>query len=239
MRFHNAKFAQYYEDRLTGEEYPGRLFDIVLSELKESHTIIDLGAGTGFFSIPLARKGFHIVAIEPSLEMVKIFEKKITGDIYPFINIQCVDWESWEGERVESIICIHSIYGMRNPDEAIKKMKDYSDRIVLIIKADSGTRTLSELIRLHFNINRYSYGFFSKVHSILKELELDYNKREIKQTRDSIFFDINKEAEYYCYHLGIEKDKFEIVRNIIEENSERFKDKYIFRGIYRDILIVF
>ena len=77
MKFNEKKSAEEYQRRLSDEGYPGNLLEIVMDEVKGADSIIDLGAGTGFYSIPLAKKGYRVAAVEPSYEMMKILKGKI------------------------------------------------------------------------------------------------------------------------------------------------------------------
>ncbi|MDY6934542.1 MAG: methyltransferase domain-containing protein [Spirochaetota bacterium] len=238
-RFHDRQFACAYEKRLSAEGYPGVLLDIVLEEIDEGRTIIDVGAGTGFFSIPLARMGYRVIAIEPSPEMVKLFMEKINEQFSQLVSLNCIDWESWHKDRGDNLICIHSIYGMQNIDAAIKKMSCFSNKSILIIKAGSGTKSLSEIICKSLNIKRGYSDFFYKIEMILQKNGLKYRHRRIEQRRNYIFIDLNKEAEYYCKRLDIDKGKLDVVKKIIESSCQRDGDRYVFQGVYKDILFVF
>lgn len=239
MRFNEDSFTHQYEKRLSREGYPGNLLNIVLDEVEGYETIIDVGAGTGFFSIPLARNGHNVIAIEPSHKMAKLFKDKMDKEISSLIRMYITDWETWQGERADGLVCIHSIYGMSDLKISIEKMAYHSDKKVLIIKADSGTISLSEIISQKLKKKRYTSDFSNRIQSVLHKIGLDYSLMEIEQRRESTFTRLDKEAEYYCYHLGLDSENLDIVKSLIEENSERINDKYIFRGLYRDILFLF
>lgn len=228
-----------YESRLTAEGYPGNLLDEVLTELQGVGTIIDVGAGTGFFSIPLIRKGFRISAIEPSIEMINIFAQKIPGELSGEISIHNKSWESWHGDKADALICLHSIYNIKNTTEALEKMARCADRRILLFKAKSGSLTLSGIIRRQLKRNRCSTGFHNKIINSLKQLDFNYSIREIDQRRDSFFSSIEQEAEYYCYHLGLEIDKQKTVESIINRNAKPVKEGFVFSNLYRDCLLVF
>lgn len=239
MSFQKKRFAQEYERRLTEEGYPGNLLEKVLSEVKGSSSIIDVGSGTGFFSIPLLKQGYRIIAIEPSAEMIRIFKEKVGKELLPSLRIYNEEWESWDGDKADSLICIHSIYGMHDIKSALHKMREYSPKSIIIVKADSGRRTLSSIIGEQLKKSMSSQGFYGKIVRVLQESGIDFNSHEIKQIRDSRFADIDEEAEYYCYHLGLENDNHDRVREIIRAHSEQDGEGYVFRGIYRDYLITF
>ncbi len=239
MSFQKKRFAREYEKRLTEEGYPGNLLEKVLYEVKGSSSIIDIGSGTGFFSIPLLKHGYKIIAIEPSVEMIKIFKKKVEKKLLSSLKIYNEEWESWVGDKADSLICIHSIYGMHDIKSALQRMREYSSKSIVIVKADSGRKTLSSIIRERMNKEMSTRGFYGKIVRALKESDTDFNSREIEQSRDSHFTDIDKEARYYCYHLGLDNSNLNAVMDIIRAETEKYEDGYIFRGVYRDYLITF
>src|SRR5581483_7348853 len=50
------------------------IFD--LAETKPGERAIDIGCGTGIYTLELARKGAHVVGVDPSMEMVAIAREK-------------------------------------------------------------------------------------------------------------------------------------------------------------------
>lgn len=239
MGFQDKKFAQQYESRLSAEGYPGNLLDEILTVLQGVKSIIDIGAGTGFFSVPLLERGFTITAIEPSAEMINLFSKKIPKNISNKISIHNQNWESWEGDKAEALICIHSIYNIKNTGDALQKMARYAGRRILLFRADSGSHTLSGIIRRQLGRSRCSTGFSEKIITSLKQLGYTYSTRKIEQQRDSFFESVRLEAEYYCYHLGLEKEKQKLVEEIISNNATPAGKGFVFKSIYRDCLLVF
>lgn len=66
---YQSTFGDYY-DRFTNQTLG------VLKSIRESGTILDLGAGTGRFSIPLAKAGYAIIAVEKSKGMIEVMTQK-------------------------------------------------------------------------------------------------------------------------------------------------------------------
>lgn len=221
------------------EGYPGNLLDELVMELNGSASVIDVGAGTGFFSIPLARKGFKITVIEPSAAMLNILKNKVYAGIESRIKFYNEEWESWHGEKADRLICVHSLYPMKDLFNSIKKIKMYCDQAIILIRSDSGPFSLAERIRRHLNLNRYSEKYVSRVITTLDELGIPYSTREIIQERISRFENLADEALYYCDHIGVEIDKVDLIKQVLVKETERHGDKYMFKNIYRDVIIKF
>jgi ubiquinone/menaquinone biosynthesis C-methylase UbiE len=58
--------------------YPAALID-ALAELAASGTVIDVGAGVGHVSLPLAERGLEVVAVEPALAMLERLAQSARG----------------------------------------------------------------------------------------------------------------------------------------------------------------
>lgn len=67
---------------------------------------IDLGAGCGFQSVPLARAGFHVIAVEFSIQMLAVLAQH-AGDL-PIERIQgdILSFGAWAGREPELITCM-------------------------------------------------------------------------------------------------------------------------------------
>lgn len=213
MKFTNTQFAQDYERRMSAEGYPGELVEIIYSMLCGCRNIIDIGAGCGHFAIPLAQKGYHVITIEPSAAMVKIFKEKIRlCDFEKRIQINQCRWEEWEGQshlvldkEVTAALCAYAIYGITDIQNSIEKMLQYS-RITLILLGDDSTSiTLSGIIRKYLALTPCTHKSSEKIASALKALNVVYTKRTIAITRRTIFNDLDEESEYYMRHLGLKE----------------------------------
>lgn len=239
MRFNEKRFAEEYEERLSGEGYPGNLLDAVLRRISPGDSILDAGAGAGHFAIPLAEAGHHVTAIEPSPKMTAILQGKITASIASRISIARTKWEEWDGEKADALICVHAVYGMGNRPASLKKMHEKADTAVLIVRADSGSRSCSDLIREKLGITRGPLGIEQSIRDILTQEKIHFTAEPHIQKRTRTFTDPGEEAEYYCYHLGLENDARDTVRNILLDHSPREGNVYRFTGIYHDLLFTF
>jgi 2-polyprenyl-3-methyl-5-hydroxy-6-metoxy-1,4-benzoquinol methylase len=59
--------AEFYDEARPG--YPEALFDdvVALSAIPEEGRILEIGCGTGQATVPMARRGYHILCIEGNI----------------------------------------------------------------------------------------------------------------------------------------------------------------------------
>ncbi len=239
MKFNDGTFARDYETRMNAEGYPGELLDAVKAELAGFERIIDIGAGTGLFAIPLARAGHRVTAIEPSEEMVRIFTEKLLPEDFSKIDIHTSVWDRWQPRRHDAALCAHSIYGMSDVTRALKKMSEFADRTVLLVRCDSESTTLSGMIRKKLGESTCSKDFVEKVTSALSGLGIACTIRTLIQKRISRFVDLAAEAEYFARHTGTGEASRDTIREILKANSAKTPGGYEFENIYSDRMIIF
>ncbi len=245
MRFNDPKFAREYEARMTAEAYPGKLLDAAARELTGLERLIDIGAGTGLFALPLAMLGHRVTAVEPSGEMARIMREKTGEDIAPRLSVHAVSWEQWLGWRHDGALCAHSIYGMKDIPAALGKMKLFSGKTVLLVRYDAESRTLSEIIKKRVGqgaslyIEKSAKDFALSVTSALGSLGVPHTAKLLVQRRTTRFADAASEARYYARRIGSDEGAAGNIEEILKEYSEKDEEGYSFENIYADFLITF
>ena len=75
--------------------YPEALFDdlVALTGLHAGRSILEVGSGTGKATLPLARRGFHILGIELGEHLAALARAKLAD--YPQAQIEVDNFETW------------------------------------------------------------------------------------------------------------------------------------------------
>ena len=239
MSFEDPVFAQEYERKLGEEGYPGLLLEYVLQELHDCHTVVDVGAGTGFFSVPLARDGKKVTAVEPSPHMAAILAGKVTPDIKDSLKVFIGTWESWEGGNADGLICIHSLYGMKNLRRSLMRMKEVSKKSLVIVRASQGRRVMAQEIRDRRKIRTENIDYYERVTGALKENGIGFSMQDIVEEKTIIISDLEKETDYYCNHLKAPASQRKAIRECIISISEEYRNGYAFKVRHHDYLFIF
>ena len=107
------------------QERPDPLLDFVLQSVDKSLTVLDIGAGSGRWTIPISRRAGGVTAIEPLDDMLNLLWEN-TKDAGTKIRTVQSTWENAEVEVHDIVVCAHSMYS--SPDLAlfVRKMEKYA-----------------------------------------------------------------------------------------------------------------
>jgi SAM-dependent methyltransferase len=77
--------------------YPEPLFDEVIarSRIPPDGRILEVGAGTGKATVPFARRGYSMVALEPGENLAKVLRRNVAA--FPKVAIERSTFEAWKG----------------------------------------------------------------------------------------------------------------------------------------------
>ena len=71
----------------------------------ENYSLLDIGCGTGAFSIPLALKKAHITALDISYDMLRIVhDKSVECDVSAYVTLQHENWNTFSHEQTFDIV---------------------------------------------------------------------------------------------------------------------------------------
>ena len=114
-------FHRSTRDTVSRDPFYLRLCDKVSTH----SSILDVGAGTGRFSLALAPKVEHIFAVEPSVAMLDFFRQDAAEKDLRNISFVQTTWqEAPDNLRADIVICSHVIYPIRDIEPFLFKLQD-------------------------------------------------------------------------------------------------------------------
>ncbi|WP_321428859.1 class I SAM-dependent methyltransferase [uncultured Methanolobus sp.] len=143
-----------YDDYITHSCYPGavlsRISELIIPEAK----IIDIGAGTGAFSIALAENASHVIAVDPSSYHLDVVSAKCTAqDIENIVQINA-EWKDVDSDThtkaLKDADYALAAYSIIDPDieNFLQKMHDTASKGIFIVYR-AGERD---------SLDRFAYG---------------------------------------------------------------------------------
>jgi len=130
-------------------DYPGALLDRVTSYATPGGTVLDIGAGTGVFALPLARQARRVTTVEPSPAQASQLREAIAREGASNVAILEQRWEDVDSEALgghDLVLAIHSLQ-MDDIAAALRKMCLVARRRLLLVHpaASSLSAVLGEL----------------------------------------------------------------------------------------------
>ena len=98
IRRWDKKRSKWYCKAIGQSNYPGRAVALLAPLLKNCENVIDVGAGCGALSIPIAGLGKKVTAIEPSRWMYNLLLKRAEEEGIKYIRAYNT---GWAGNRLE------------------------------------------------------------------------------------------------------------------------------------------
>lgn len=116
---------RYKTHAYEGKQRPDPLLDFVLQSIDASMSVLDIGAGSGRWTVPIARVAKSVTAIEPSGEMLEILHNNLKTAPANIEIIQ-TSWEEADIHDHDIIVSAHAMYS--SPDLAyfVHKMEQHA-----------------------------------------------------------------------------------------------------------------
>ena len=126
-------FAYLYDELTQNVEYEKRC-DYILSFFEKngikSGTVLDLACGTGSMSIPFMKKGYNIIGLDYSEEMLEIASNRLSevGNNFSLLKAKMQEFELSE-KVCACVCCLDSINHLNNIDDVQATFKNVYDSL--------------------------------------------------------------------------------------------------------------
>jgi len=109
--------------------------DFLIKKLKDNpgSTLLDIGAGTGKWSVLVSPFASRVTALEPSPAMQAVLKEKIREQGVGNIDIVTGKWPEDDVERHDFILASHSMYGVTDFEAFVRKMCETADKACLLL----------------------------------------------------------------------------------------------------------
>jgi len=128
-------------------------FYLRLCEKVSSHmSILDVGAGTGRFSLALAPQVDHIIAVEPSAAMMDFLRQDAADKNLRNISYVQTTWqEAPDNLQADIVICSHVVYPIRDIEPFLLKLQEAAHKVCYIYARASHIDALTADFWRHFH----------------------------------------------------------------------------------------
>lgn len=205
------KIAPSYSEQYNlCRDVPG-LMDQVLSIIKTGNDILEIGCGTGNFTIPMAKVSRHVMALDFSPAMLAQLHVVAAKEHIENIETVCSKWETYQGAgEADFVVSVNSLYRIYEIEDALKKINRYGKKGFVIIRS---------LIHPYF-------------HKIYRSLGITFKHNNDYMLIPLFLWNmgIRAEVQYFhytkhCYYSTQTEIESEMIRNLGELTYMNYKEK--------------
>ena len=122
--------------------------EFILSHLDPDGTVLDIGAGTGAWSLLIAPWVKHVTAVEPSSAMIEVMRGDLAAANITNVSILQAEWPDVSVEHHDYSLCSHAMYACLDLRAFILKMVACTRRTCfLVLRAPSIDSVRAEAAR--------------------------------------------------------------------------------------------
>jgi len=206
MGFWNRLKAGWYHKGLPYSTLPAIALDFILPRTTDARTFLDVGAGCGALSIPLARAGKKVTSLDPSDAMLGYLEEDAAKENLRNIKTIHAAWGEAPLKPHDVILCANVPDLLKEPEPFIRDAGKLAKKAVFLIEnadPESDKFYYRELYPLLFNKPFGERTDYMKTYAALHSMRIFANVEIIEYDFDQPFDDIPEALEFWKEYLGI------------------------------------
>jgi SAM-dependent methyltransferase len=107
--------------------------DYVQSQVDGDTTVLDIGAGTGSWTLLLAKQAKQVTAVDPSPAMLEVLRENLAVDGLSNVSVMLGAWPDAQVEPHDLSLCAHAMYGYPDFPYFIQRIKVVTLRRVCLL----------------------------------------------------------------------------------------------------------
>lgn len=130
-----SQHALTYDNTQKLVDYAPHVADKIRHLLGEVHTVLEIGCGTGKFTIPLAKHFDEIIGLDLSEHMLAQLQRKLDTKNLTHVHTMRGKWEDAHIEpgKIDGIFLVNALYRMLDLRTCLRKMNETAKESVVLV----------------------------------------------------------------------------------------------------------
>lgn len=107
--------------------------DFIISRIDPDSTVLDIGSGTGAWSILLAGYARRVTAVDPSESMLSVMRENLAAENTANVSIIQGEWPEADVEPHDFSLCSHAMYGCPDFAAFVRGMEKHTRRTCFLL----------------------------------------------------------------------------------------------------------
>lgn len=193
------RFAAYSSELAADDPLLLRL----CAAVRPDDTVLDVGAGAGRYTLPLARRARAIVAVEPSPAMRRHLATRLDAASVRNVTVIGAAWPDAEVAPADVTLCAHVVYGVREILPFLRALNVQTRRLCLIAIRVEQHPGLTELARDVLDEDRVRQPALFDLYNALAALGIAADVQIDPASTGFRFADHDDAANHYANRLRL------------------------------------
>ena len=129
-----------------GIDAPDAIRDLILAQIEPGDSVLDVGAGSGRYSIPIAARAREVIAVEPSPGMGEALRTEAGRRGVENVRLVQSAWLDAAVAPADVVLCAHVLYFTPAVEDFLRKLDGHAGRVCMaVIRVDQMQANLAEL----------------------------------------------------------------------------------------------
>lgn len=213
-----ARYAVNYDVRRSWGEGIRRELEIISGLIAPPMSILEIGAGTGAFTVPLSRIARRITAVEPSPSMRRILREKLEAEGISNVEIVPFAWENAPAVPHDIVLAAGCCYAFYDVQEALRKMLDNARQRLILTAGDDGQENIYQACARSLGVPDPCAGpGYIHLYNVLYEMGILADIRILKSRRNLIYDDLEHAVGIWAERLEVPEEALPKLRAYLEE----------------------
>ncbi len=175
------------------QEFQQKVINILKDEnmLNKNSSILDVGCGTGVYTLTMAKEVKNILALDISSKMLEFLKEDAWNhNLNKKIETKCIKWQEFESKEKYDLV-FASLSAAFSNDNDFEKVHNFAKSSVCFIDfVDTKGSNFEELLEQKYNLEKYIYDDLNNLKTWLKNKNINYKSIPLTNTH-SEFLDMD------------------------------------------------
>lgn len=234
------RLAGWYESWVENNDY----VDVVMSRLPvplgRDSRILEIGPGSGGFTVPMAAAAGDVVALEPSPAMRRVLTRNLAAARLENVHIipERVEVGLTEIEgRFDLALAAHSLYNVASIDTVLRGLVRLGRHTVIVMGVGDQPDWYRTLHRRFRGVERVASPHLGQFYPVLLEMGLVADVEIVWASANYVYECEEDLVDWWAFHLGVNGDQREPLRRALLQLAERRGSKIGIYGRRRTALV--